>query len=57
MKAYCIAQGTLLNAHGDLNGKEIQKDGIYVYIWLMHFAVQKKITQHCKATIFQQKLE
>ena len=57
MRAYCIAQGTLLNAHGDLNGKEIQKDGIYVYIWLMHFAVQKKITQHCKATIFQQKLE
>ena len=23
----------------------------------MHFAIQKKITQHCKATIFQQKLE
>ena len=23
-----------------------------VYIWLIHFAVQQKIPQHCKATIF-----
>ena len=27
MRTYCIAQGTLRNAHGDLNGKEIQKRG------------------------------
>ena len=27
MRIYCIAQGTLLNVRGDLNGKEIQKDG------------------------------
>ena len=25
---------------GDLNGKEIQKRGIYVYIWMINFAVQ-----------------
>ena len=36
---------------GDLNGKEIQKEGIYVYIQLIHFAVQQKLTQHCKATV------
>ena len=24
-------------------------------IYLMHFAVQQKLTQHCKATILQQK--
>ena len=36
---------------GDLNGKEIQKEGIYVYIQLIHFAVQQKPTQHFKATI------
>ena len=25
---------------GDLNGKEIQKRGIYVYIWMINFVVQ-----------------
>ena len=29
--------------------------GIYVHIWLIHFVVQQKLTQHCKATIFQLK--
>ena len=38
---------------GDLSGKEIQKEGIYVYVWLIYFAVQQKVTQHCKATILQ----
>ena len=37
---------------GGLNGKE---EGIYVHVWLIHFAVQQKLTQHCKATILQQK--
>ena len=27
MRTYCIAQGTLLNALGDLSGMEIQKRG------------------------------
>ena len=26
MRTYCIAQGTLLNDHGNLNGKEVQKE-------------------------------
>ena len=26
------------------------KDGIYVYVWLIHFTVQQKLTQYCKAT-------
>ena len=38
---------------GDLNGKEIQKKRICVYLQLIHFAVQQKLTQHCKATILQ----
>ena len=29
---------------GDVNGKEIQKRGLYIHIWLIHCAVQKKIT-------------
>ena len=38
---------------GDLNGKEIKiKEGINVYIWLIHSAIQE-IRQHCKATIRQ----
>ena len=27
MRTYCRAQGTLLNDHGSLNGKEVQKEG------------------------------
>ena len=29
---------------------------IYVYVSLIHFAVQWKLKQHCKATIVQKKL-
>ena len=32
MRTYCIAQETLLVLCGDLEGKEIQERGIYVYI-------------------------
>ena len=27
--------------------------GIYVCIWLIHFVVQQKLTQHCKAIVLQ----
>ena len=40
MRTYYIAQGTFLMHCGDLNGKESQREGIYVYIWLVHFIVQ-----------------
>ena len=36
-------------------GRESKKEGIYVYVPLIHFAVQHKLTQHCKATILQLK--
>ena len=32
-------------------GRKSKKQGIYVYVYLIHFAVQQK--QHCKATILQ----
>ena len=52
---------------GDPNGNEIQKRGeiyiythththTHIYVWLIHFAAQQKLTQHCKATILQSKL-
>ena len=35
-------------------GRETQEGGemrIYVYVWLIHFVVQQKLTQYCKAII------
>ena len=34
-------------------GSKSKKEGICVYIDLIHFAVEQKLTQHCKATILQ----
>ena len=37
-------------------GREMQEGGdmgIYVYIELIHFVVQQKLTPHCKAIILQ----
>ena len=58
MRTDCIAQGTLLNALWWPKGEENpQKEGICVYTSLIHFAVQQKVTQHCKAAILQFKKE
>ena len=35
---------------GGVGGRS-EREGIYVYIQLIHFVVQQKLTQHCKATI------
>ena len=40
---------------GGVEGRS-RREGIYVYIQLIHFIVQQKLTQHCKATIFQLKI-
>ena len=32
------------------------REGIYVYIWLIHTVVQQKLKQHCKANIFKFKI-
>ena len=37
--------------------RRLNKEKIYVYIWLIHIVVQQKLTQHCKAIIFQFKKE
>ena len=50
MRTCCVAQGILLSARADLNGEEIQKRGVCAHIQLIHFAVQQKLAQHCKAT-------
>ena len=61
MRSYRIAQGTLLNAlwwpkwKGNLKQRSVYIYFIYIYIciYLIHFAVQQKLTQHCKAIILQ----
>ena len=35
------------------NGKEYEKECIYIYVCMNHFAVQQKLAQHCKSTILQ----
>ena len=39
---------------GGLRGRS-EREGMYVYIWLIHFAVQQKLTQYSKAIICQLK--
>ena len=36
-------------------GERSKKEGIYVYIELIHFIVQQKLSQHHKADLFQLK--
>ena len=33
-----------------------KEEGICVYMWLIHFAIQKELIQHCKATIYSNKI-
>ena len=34
--------------------RKLKREGIYVYIWLIHIVVQEKLTHHCKAIILNQ---
>ena len=36
-------------------GGSLKREGTYVHIQLIDFAVQQKLTQHCKATVSQKK--
>ena len=38
---------------GGIGGGRSQREGIYVCVELIHFLVQQKVTQHCKAIVFQ----
>ena len=37
------------------SGRGLKREGIYIYLELIHVVVQQKLTQHCKAIIFQLK--
>ena len=36
-----------------VRGGQLKREGIYVYIRVIHDAVQQKLTQHCKAIQLQ----
>ena len=44
-----------MDGMGGRVGGRCKREGIYVYIQLIHFIVQQKLTQHCKATLPQLK--
>jgi len=39
---------------GEVGGR-LKREGIYVYLELIHIVVQQKLTQHCKVIILQLK--
>ena len=41
---------------GAYSGKRLKMEGINVYLGLIHFVVQQKPTQNCKAIILQLKI-
>ena len=54
MRTYYKSLGTQLNILWWPKWKgNSKKEGIYAYVQLIHFAVQKKFTQHCKTTTLQ----
>ena len=38
---------------GQEMGGRFKREGIYVYLWLIHVEVRQKRTKFCKAIIFQ----
>ena len=53
-----LKQGLCINLEGwdgEGDGKKIQREGIYVYLWLIHVEVWQKATEFCKVIILQLK--
>ena len=38
---------------GEWEGRKFKREGMYVYILLIHFVVHQKLTQYCKPNIPQ----
>ena len=37
--------------------RRLKMKGIYVYLWLIHVDIWQKLTQHCKETFLQLKID
>ena len=58
----CVVQGTLTGAcnnlegcKGEGDGRELQWEGTYVYLYLIHVDIWQKTTKFCKEIILQLK--
>ena len=52
-------QGSVTTQRGGMGwevGGRFKREGTYVYLWLIHVAIWKKLTQYCKAIILQLKI-
>ena len=52
------AQGSVMTSRGGKwgwGGREIKREGIYVYISLIHFVAPQKLAQHVKQLYFNKK--
>ena len=50
-RPHCIAHGPIFKPWIGHNGKECKEERTHTYN--SHFAVQQKLTQHCKAAVLQ----
>ena len=48
-----LYQPRWVDEEGD--GREVQREEIYVYLWLIHVDIWQKPTKFCKAIIYQLK--
>ena len=60
MGIFCLAQethtGLCINLEGwggEGDGREVQKEGMYAYLWLIRIEVWQKTAKFCKAIILQ----
>ena len=59
----CVSQETQTGAlyqprrveRGEIMGGSFKREGLYVYLWLIHVEVWQKTTKFCKAIILQLK--
>ena len=47
-----LKQGLCINLEG-WDGESFKREGIYVFLWLIHVEVSQKTTKFCKAIILQ----
>ena len=60
MEMSCISQGTQTGFYinqegwdGEGDGREVEEEGTYVHLWLIHSDVEQKTTKFYKAIILQ----
>ena len=51
-----LKQGLCINLEGwggEGDGREVQEEGTYIYLWLIHVEVWQKTEEFCKTIILQ----